>query len=126
FINLIETNELQFKGKAPLILGEIKSSKPFELEEAKKELDFYRSVDEFWKSIKVNDDFNIGKIDSNSSLIELDILMNSINGNKTLYITTLGEERIYLLKKDISNFKILLFLEAVEQEKCTYKVYNYF
>lgn len=126
FINLIETNELQFKGKAPLILGEIKSSKPFELEEAKKELDFYRSVDEFWKSIKVNDDFNIGKIDSNSSLIELDILMNSINGNKTLYITTLGEERIYLFKKDISNFKILLFLEAVEQEKCTYKVYNYF
>lgn len=126
FVNIIGTREIKFEGQKPLILGEIKSSKPFEFEEAKKELDFYRNIDEFWKSIKVNDDFNIGNIDSNSSLKELDLLMNSINGKQTLHISTLGKQEVYLLKKEISNFKILLLLEAVEQEICTYKVYDYF
>lgn len=126
FINLIETSEIKFEGKEPLILGEIKSDKSFEIEEAKEELDFYKSVDEFWKTMKVYDNFDIGNINSNSSLKELQILMNSINGKKKIHISSTGLENVHLLKKDISNFKILLFIEGVEQEKCFYKIYNYF
>lgn len=126
FINLIETNEIKIEGQKPFVLGDIKSDKPFELDLAKKELDFYKRIDEFWRSLKVSDDFDIGNIDSNSSLKELDILIESINGKKTLKIATLGKEQFYLLKIDISNFKILFFLEAIDQEKCLYKIYNYF
>lgn len=125
-ISLIETHEIKVDGNDSLYLGELISDIPFELDAVKKQLDYYKRIDSFWKSLKVNDDFDIGNIDANSSLSELDLLMKSMNGKEPVHIDIEGNQPYYLLRKEVSNFKILLFLEAVDQEKSLYKVYNYF
>ena len=76
--------------------------------------------------MKVKDDFDIGKIDINSSLSELDLLMKSMNGKESVHIDTEENQPYYLLRKEVSNFKILLFLESVDQKNNLYNIYNYF
>jgi hypothetical protein len=125
-ISLVETHEIRVDDNDVLILGEIISDNPFDLDVAKAELNYYKRVDEFWKSLKVFDDFDIGNIDSNSSLDELNLLMKSMNGKKSVHIDIDGDHPYYLYKKQVSNFKIILLLETVDQEKCMYKIYNYF
>jgi hypothetical protein len=125
-ISLFETHEIKVDGNDSLYLGELISDIPFELDAVKKQLEYYKRIDSFWKSLKVNDDFDIGNIEANSSLSELDLLMKSMNGKEPVHIDIEGNHPYCLLKKEVSNFKILLFLEAVDQEKSLYKVYNYF
>jgi len=125
-ISLIDARKIRLEGKDDINLGEIILDNPFDLDAAKAELNYYKRVDEFWKSLKVFDDFDIGNIDSNSSLDELNLLMESMNGKKSVHIDIDGDHPYYLYKKQVSNFKIILLLETVDQEKCMYKIYNYF
>lgn len=125
-ISLIETREIRVDGKDVLKLGEIISDNPIDLEETKNILEFHKRIDSFWKSLKVKDDFDIGKIDINSSLSELDLLMKSMNGKEPVHIDTEENQPYYLLRKEVSNFKILLFLESVDQKNNLYNIYNYF
>ncbi len=125
-ISIAETRAIHVEGKDVLHLGEIITDSPFDLRATKKVLESYKRVDKFWKSLNITDDFDIGKIDSNSSLRELDLLIESIDGKQSIYINTNGENSYYLLKKPISNFLVLLLLEAVDQEKSLFNVYNYF
>lgn len=125
-ISLIETHKIRTEKGDIFNLGEIFTNNPVDVEEAKNILDYHKRIDSFWKSLKVNDDFDIGKIDINSSLSELGLLMKAINGKEPVQIETEGNQPYYLLRKEVSNFKILLFLEAVDQENKLYKIYNYF
>ena len=125
-INLIETHKIRTEEVDIFKLGEIITDNPVEVEEAKNILDFHKRIDSFWKSMKVKDDFDIGKIDINSSLIELDLLMKSMNGKEPVHIDTEENQPYYLLRKEVSNFKILLFLESVDQKNNLYNIYNYF
>jgi len=125
-ISLIETREIRVDGKDVLKLGEIISDNPIDLEATKNILEFHKRIDSFWKSLNVNDDFDISNIDSNSSLSELDLLIKSMNGKEPVHIDTEGNQPYYLLRKQVSNFKILLFLKAVDQDNNLYKIYNYF
>ena len=125
-INLIETHKIRTEEVDIFKLGEIITDNPVEVEEAKNILDFHKRIDSFWKSMKVKDDFDIGKIDINSSLIELDLLMKSMNGKEPVHIDTEEKQPYYLLRKEVSNFKILLFLESVDQKNNLYNIYNYF
>lgn len=125
-ISLIETREIRVDGKDVLKLGEIISDNPIDLEETKNILEFHKRIDSFWKSLKVKDDFDIGKIDINSSLSELDLLMKSMNGKEPVHIDTEENQPYYLLRKEVSNFKILLFLESIDQKNNLYNIYNYF
>jgi hypothetical protein len=122
-ISLVETREIRVDGKDVLKLGEIISDNPIDLEAVKNILYYHKRIDSFWKSLKVNDDFDIGNIEANSSFSELDLLMKSMNGKEPVHIDIEGNHSYYLLRKEVSNFKILLFLEAVDQEKSLYKVY---
>lgn len=125
-ISIAETSAIHVEGKDILHLGEIITDSPFDLRATKKALESYKRLDKFWKSLNVTDDFDIGKIDSNSSLRELDLLIESIDGKQSIHINTNGDNSYYLLKKPISNFLLLLLLEAVDQEKNLFNVYNYF
>ncbi|MDD4591833.1 MAG: hypothetical protein PHG06_15615 [Parabacteroides sp.] len=125
-ISIAETSAIHVEGKDVLHLGEIITDSPFDLRATKKALESYKRLDKFWKSLNVTDDFDIGKIDSNSSLRELDLLIESIDGKQSIHINTNGDNSYYLLKKPISNFLLLLLLEAVDQEKNLFNVYNYF
>ncbi len=125
-INLIETHKIRTEEVDIFKLGEIITDNPVEVEEAKNILDYHKRIDSFWKSLKVKDDFDIGKIDINSSLSELDLLMKSMNGKESVHIDTEENQPYYLLRKEVSNFKILLFLESVDQKNNLYNIYNYF
>lgn len=125
-INLIETHKIRTEEVDIFKLGEIITDNPVEVEEAKNILDYHKRIDSFWKSLKVKDDFDIGKIDINSSLSELDLLMKSMNGKEPVHIDTEENQPYYLLRKEVSNFKILLFLESVDQKNNLYNIYNYF
>lgn len=125
-ISIAETRAIHVEGKDVLHLGEIIKDGPFDLRATKKALESYKRIDKFWKSLNITDDFDIGKINSNSSLRELDLLIESIDGKQPIHINTNGENSYYLLKKPISNFLVLLLLEAVDQEKNLFNVYNYF
>ena len=125
-ISIAETGQIHVDGKDVLHLGEIKTDDPFDVDVAKKELESYKRIDKFWKSLNIIDDFDIGNINSNSSLRELDLLMESIHGRQSLHLNIDGKYPYYLLKKQISNFLVLLLLEVVDQEKSLFNVYNYF
>lgn len=125
-ISIAETGQIHVDGKDVFRLGEIKTDNPFDVGAAKKELESYKRIDRFWKSLNITGDFDIGNINSNSSLKELDLLMESIGGKQSVHINTDGENSCYLLKKPISNFLVLLFLDAVDKEKSLFNVYNYF
>ena len=125
-INLIETHKIRTEEVDIFKLGEIITDNPVDVEEAKNILDYHKRIDSFWKSLKVKDDFDIGKIDINSSLSELDLLMKSMNGKEPVHIDTEENQPYYLLRKEVSNFKILLFLESVDQKNNLYNIYNYF
>ena len=125
-INLIETCKIQIEGKPELCLGELRSNNPFNIDTAKDEYDYYKSISEFWRSLKVNVDFNIGNIDFNSSLNELHLLMESMNGKIPVHINIDEKSSCFLLRKEISNLKILLLLKVEDKQKSLYKIYNYF
>lgn len=125
-ISIAETGQIHVDGKDVLHLGELKTDDPFDVDVAKKELESYKRIDKFWKSLNIIDDFDIGNINSNSSLRELDLLMESIHGRQSLHLNIDGKYPYYLLKKQISNFLVLLLLEVVDQEKSLFNVYNYF
>jgi len=62
-------------------------------------LEYYKRIDSFWKSLKVNDDFDIGNIEANSSLSELDLLMKSMNGKEPVHIDIEGNHPLLLIKE---------------------------
>jgi hypothetical protein len=125
-ISILETGVIVFGENKKVDLGEMVAKTPFDIVSAKKELESYKRIDQFWKSLHVEADFDIGNIDSNSSLEELFLLMKSINGKQTIHINLDGEHTGYLLHKSMSNFQILLFLDAVDKKKSLYNVYNFF
>ena len=125
-ISIAETSAIHVEGKDVLHLGEIITDSHFDLRATKKALESYKRIDKFWKSLNIIDDFDIGNINSNSSLRELDLLMESIHGRQSLHLNIDGKYPYYLLKKQISNFLVLLLLEVVDQEKSLFNVYNYF
>jgi len=125
-ISIIETGVIVFGENKKVNLGQIHADTPFDIISAKKQLESYKRIEQFWKSLQVKVDFDIGNIDSNSSLEELYLLMKSINGKQAIHINLDGEHTGYLLHKSMSNFQILLFLDAVDKKKSLYKVYNFF
>ncbi|MCG6190012.1 hypothetical protein [Maribellus maritimus] len=125
-ISIIETGVIVFGENKKVNLGQIHANTPFDIISAKKQLESYKRIEQFWKSLQVKVDFDIGNIDSNSSLEELYLLMKSINGKQAIHINLDGEHTGYLLHKSMSNFQILLFLDAVDKKKSLYKVYNFF
>lgn len=125
-ISLAETRAIHAEGKDVLHLGEIITDNPFDVDAAKKALEAYKRIDKFGKSLNITGDFDIGNINSNSSLKELDLLIESIGGKQSVHINTDGGNSYYLLKKPISNFLVLLLLEAVDKEKSLFNVYNFF
>ena len=125
-ISLIETGKIDFGENRKAHVVEMVADKPFDIAYAKKELESYKRIEQFWKSLHVVNDFDIGNIDSNSSLDELYLLMKSINGKQPIHVDIDGEHSGYLLHKSISNFKILFFIDRVDKEKSLYKIYNYF
>lgn len=125
-ISIIETGVIVFWENKKVNLGQMHANTPFDIISAKKQLELYKRIEQFWKSLQVKADFDIGNIDSNSSLEELYLLMKSINGKQAIHINLDGEHTGYLLHKSISNFQILLFLDAVDKKKSLYNVYNFF
>lgn len=125
-INLIETGEIVFGENKKLNLGQIVADTPFDIVSAKKKLESYKRIEQFWKSLLVESDFDIENIDSNSSLEELYLLMKSINGKHPIRVNIDGEHSSYFFRKSISNYKILFLLDAVDNEKSLYKIYNFF
>ena len=125
-INVTETGVIVFGENKKLNLGQLFPDVPFDIVSAKKELAYYRRVEQFWKSLHVFDNFDIEKIDSNSSIEELNLLMKSINGKYPIRANVDGEHSGYFLRKNISNFKILFFLDVFDKEKSLYKIYNLF
>ena len=125
-INLLETGVIVFGENKKVNMGQLVPDAPFDIVSAKKELTFYKRVEQFWKSLHVLDDFDIENIDSNSSIEELNLLMKSINGKKPIRANVDGENSGYFLRKNISNFRILFLLDVVDKEKSLYKIYNLF
>ncbi|MEZ5198373.1 MAG: hypothetical protein R2764_18895 [Bacteroidales bacterium] len=125
-ISIIETGVIVFGENKKVNLGQMHANTPFDIISAKKQLESYKRIEQFWKSLQVKADFDIGNIDSNSSLEELFLLMKSINGKQAIHINLDGEHTGYLLHKSMSNFQILLFLDAVDKKKSLYNVYNFF
>lgn len=125
-ISIIETGVIVFGENKKVDLGQMQANTPFDIISAKKQLESYKRIEQFWKSLQVEADFDIGNIDSNSSLEELYLLMKSINGKHAIHINLEGEHKGYLLHKSMANFQILLFLDAVDKKKSLYKVYNFF
>jgi len=125
-ISIIETGVIVFGENKKVNLGQMHANTPFDIISAKKQLESYKRIEQFWKSLQVKADFDIGNIDSNSSLEELYLLMKSINGKQAIHINLDGEHTGYLLHKSMSNFQILLFLDAVDKKKSLYNVYNFF
>jgi len=124
-ISLIETRKLVIEGKDEWSFGEILTKCPFKLEETKDILEYYKKIESFWKSLKINEDFDIDNIDSNSSFEQLDILMRSIGGKELVQIDFKESDPCGLFKQEVSNFNILLLWELVDKEKQLYKIYNY-
>ena len=125
-ISIIESREIDMGENRKIVLGQMVADKPFDLISAKKELESYKRIEQFWRSLQVEADFDIENIDSNSSLDELYLLMASINGKKLVHVGVDGKHSSYLLRKSISNFKILLFIDCVDKEKSLFRIYNYF
>lgn len=125
-ISIIETGVIVFGENKKVNLGQMHANTPFDIISAKKQLESYKRIEQFWKSLQVKADFDIGNIDSNSSLEELYLLIKSINGKQAIHINLDGEHTGYLLHKSMSNFQILLFLDAVDKKKSLYKVHNFF
>lgn len=125
-ISIVETGVIVFGENKKVDLGQMVAETPFDIVLAKKELESYKRIEQFWKSLHVSADFDIGNIDSNSSLEELYLLMKSINGKHPIHINVDGEHSGYLFRKSISNYKILFFLDAVDKEKSLYRIYNFF
>ncbi len=125
-ISTVETGVIVFGENKKVNLGQMVADTSFDIVFAKKELESYKRIEQFWRSLHVMPDFDIGNIDSNSSLGELYLLMKSINGKQPIHINVDGEHSGYLLHKSISNFKILFFLDAVDKEKSLYRIYNFF
>ncbi len=125
-ISIVETGVIVFGENKKVNLGQMVAENPFDIVSAKKELESYKRIEQFWKSLHVSADFDIGNIDSNSSLEELYLLMKSINGKQTIHINVDGEHSGYLFRKSISNFKVLFFLDAIDKEKSLYRIYNFF
>ncbi|HAZ03035.1 MAG: hypothetical protein A2W90_18345 [Bacteroidetes bacterium GWF2_42_66] len=125
-ISIIETGVIVYGENKKVNLGQMVADTPFDIDSAKKELESYRRIEQFWRSLHVVADFDIGNIDSNSSLEELYLLMKSINGKQPIRVNVDGEHSSYLFHKSISNFKILFILDAVDKEKSIYKIYNFF
>lgn len=124
-ISVVETGVVAIENNQTISLGKIVADEPFDINLAKKELEYYKKVDKFWKSLKITQDFEIGNIDSNSSLKELNLIMNSIGGKKAVHINTDGKHKCYLFRKSISNFEILFFLETADKEKKLYNIHSF-
>lgn len=125
-ISVAETGAVTIEKNQIISLGKMVVDNPFDISLAKKELEYYKKVDKFWKSLKITHDFHIGNIDSNSSYKELNLIMDSIGGRKTVHINTNGKHKGYLYRKSISNFEILFLLNAADEEKELYNIYNFF
>ena len=125
-ISIVETGVIVFGENKKVNLGQMDAGTPFDIVFAKKELESYIRIEQFWRSLRILKDFDIENIDSNSSLDELYLLMKSINGKQTIHVDTDGAYNGYLLRKSISNFKILFFLDAVDKGKSLYKIHNFF
>jgi hypothetical protein len=125
-ISIVETGVIDFGENKKVNLGQMVADTPFDIVSANKELESYKRIEQFWRSLHVVADFDIGNIDSNSSIEELYLLMNSINGKHPIHVNVDGEHRGYLFRKSISNFKILFLLDAADKEKSLYKIYNFF
>lgn len=125
-ISVIENGVIVFGENKKINLGKMFSDAPFDIVSAKKELAFYNRVEQFWKSLNVLDDFDIGNIDSNSSIEELNLLMKSINGKKPIRANINGENSGYFLRKNISNFRILFLLDVIDKKKSLCNIYNLF
>lgn len=126
-ISFLETGEIHFVEEGKLYLGPPDPNDSFNIDNAKNELEAYKRLDQFWESLNVNEDFNIGDIDSNSSLEELNVLIRSMNGKKTVHLNDINNEhKFFLIRKPISNFLLLLLIEIVDESKSLCNVYNYF
>lgn len=125
-ISIIESGSIDFGENRKVVLRQMVADTPFDLVSAKKELESYKRIEQFWRSLQVVVDFDIGNIDSNSSFDELYLIMKSINGKQPIRVDVDGGYSSYLLHKSISNFKILFFIDCVDKEKSLYKIYNFF
>lgn len=125
-VSVAETGVVTSECDQIISLGKMIADEPFDINLAKRELEYYKRIDGFWKSLKITQDFDIGNIDSNSSLKELNLIMDSIGGKKTVHINTDGKHKGYLYRKSISNFEILFFLDSVDEEKSLYNIHSFF
>lgn len=125
-MSIIESGEIDFGGNQKVALSQMVAENPFDVVYARRELESYKRIEQFLKSLQVIADFDIGNIDSNSSLDELNILVESMNGKKLIRVNIDGEYTSYMLHKSISNLNILLFIVAEDKEKSLYRIYNFF
>ena len=125
-INIVETGMIVFGENKKVDLVQMVADTPFDIVSAKKELELYKRIEQFWRSLHVAADFDIGSIDSNSSLEELYLIMNSINGKQPIHISNSAEHQDCLFRKSISNLEVLFFLKSVDREKSLYDIYNFF
>lgn len=125
-ISIAETGVVTIEENQIISFGNMVADDPFDISLAKKELEYYKKVDKLWKSLKITLDFEIGNIDSNSSLKELNLIMDSIGGKKAVHINTDGKHKGYLYRKSISNFEILFLLDTADEEKKLYNIYSFF
>lgn len=126
FLILFMENALIQKENGETIeLGAFNKETEFNISELKKELQTYLQIDEFWKSIGVYDEFIIGNINLNSSMEELEVIANSINGKYNVISGLDTNNPVTLVKKAISNFTLLLFFVVEDKDKKKFKIYNF-
>lgn len=126
FLILFMENALIQKENGETIeFGVFNKETEINISELKKELQTYLQIDEFWKSIGVYDDFIIGEIDSNSSIKELEIFANCMNGKHKVINALDTNEPVTLVKKTISNFTLLLFYVLEDKDKKHFNIYNF-
>lgn len=125
-ISVAETSVVTVEGDQMISLGNMVADETLDVNLAKKGLEYYKRIEKFWESLKITQDFEIGNIDSNSSLKELNLIMDSISGRKAVHVNTDGEHKGYLYRKSISNFEILFFLDTVDEEKKLYNIHSFF
>ena len=84
-IELAENHEINL-GDAKIYLGKLISDENFDYIGAIQELESYKAIDRLFKSLHIEDDLNIGNINSNSSLEELELIMKVLGGKRSVKI----------------------------------------
>lgn len=125
-IQTIKSGEIALGEGKCIKLGDIKANCDFDITYAENELESYKRIDDFLRSLSITDDLILDKIGTNSSLEELSLIMSSINGRKPVKFTTDKYQGCYLYRKSISNLKVLFLLKEVDKKKSLYNIYNFF